>query len=235
MGNHYYDKDGNLHECDLREARKNSYVPSVTTIVQEFSNSYGLDLYKARQMFFASLTLPRPEGISDEEYFQLVKEDSEQHSEKAKSFGIKLHYNIKKMLREGHNLFVGDILINKAMEVVKWIETNKDSVIVDFKTQETKDGKFRVYDSWLFQLCGYSQAQIPYGEHCEISFSNEFFGGTIDYIKYMGLDRPRLINIIISSTEDIPIKVKKWSDDKRQWGWEVFKTMFKLYNIIKKL
>jgi hypothetical protein len=238
---HWYNKNGQLFDTDIRTARKEGYAPSVTEVIQEFSNSYGLDLYKAKQMFLASLTFPRPEGITDEEYFDLVKKDSEEHSEKAKDFGTKLHYNIKEILRGGHNLFVGDLLINKAMEVTCWIESNKYSVIVDFKTQETKDSKFRQpYNSWLFQLAGYRLAafNFPNGEYIEHPFYKEllgnFYGGTIDYVKKTNLPF-ELINIMISSTEDIPIKVYRWKVLKEEWGVAVFCGMLSLFRTLKNL
>lgn len=240
---HWYNKNGQLHDTDLKTARKEGYVPSVTEIIHEFSNSYGLDLYKAKQMFLASLTLPRPEGITDDEYFELVKKDSEEHSEKAKQFGIGIHHVINALLdgRTFSDNFINQDILKKAQEVYAWIKQNKDSVIVDFKTQETKEGKFKQpYDSWLFQLCGYKQNDwhMKAGEYIEYEFYHpDGFGGKIDYARLFGglRDKTKLINIMISSTEDIPIKVYEWKPDKIEWGCKVFSKMVELYRTIKRL
>ena len=240
---HWYDKSGQLHDVDLKTARKEGYVPSVTEIIYEFENSYGLELYKAKQMFMASLTLPRPDKISDEDFFELVKKDSEEHSEKAKEFGKKFHYKISDLLKNPAHWpprFNPKLLIDKkVLEVYDWIEQNKDSIIVDFKTLETKDGKFRQpYDSWLFQLCGYQIVYTSAGKYIEYSFCcNNEFGGTIDYLYLQGSlrNKIKLINIMISSNEDIPIKVYEWKSNKIEWGCQVFNAMLNLYKIIKKL
>jgi hypothetical protein len=234
---HWYDKNGKLFDTDLRTARKEGYVPSVTEIIHTFENSYGLDLYKARQMFFASLTLPRPEGITDEEYFELVKKDSEEHSERAKQFGTELHGVITDILNDCHWAQTpGNLKIKKAYEVVEWIRQNKDSVIVDFKTQETKDGKFKQpYDSWLFQLCGYYLAhQFCRKQGAEVNFAIDYYGGTIDYFELQGTPI-KLINIMISSNEDIPVKIYEWKPDKIQLGIKVFEQMIALYRTLKRL
>lgn len=236
---HWYDKDGKLHEGDTKEARKNGWVPGTTDVIHTFDNSYGLDLYKARQMFFASLTLPRQEGTTDEEFFELVKKDSEEHSEKAKQWGIDLHYVITANLNNWVHEKKSELIEKKAMEVYEWIRANKDSVIVDFKSQETKDRKFKQpYDSWLFQLCGYflemAYPKKPEKEYIDYSFYCETFGGTIDYAKSTKEDY-KLINIMVSSNEDIPIKVYPWKPDKIEWGTQVFQKMVELYHIVKKL
>jgi hypothetical protein len=236
---HWYDKTGQLHDVDLKTARKENYVPSVTEIISEFSNSYGLDLYKAKQMFLASLTLLRPEGITDDEYFELVKKDSEEHSEKAKNYGSRLHFIIKTWLNGtwwGFLEVSDPDIYKKTLQVITWINKNKNSVIVDFKTQETKDGKFKQpYDSWLFQLCGYYLAhQFCCIQGTEVNFAIDDYGGTIDYFELKGTPI-KLINIMISSNEDISIKVYEWKEDKTLWGTNVFSKMLSLYQTLKRL
>jgi hypothetical protein len=241
---HFYDNLGKLHDCDIREARKNGWVPGTTDIIHTFENSYGLDLYKAKQMFLASLTLPRPEGINDDEFFELVKKDSAEHSERAKNYGSRLHFIIKTWLKgtDWEFLKVSDPdVYDKALQVITWIKENKDSVIVDVKTQETKEGKFKQpYDSWLFQLCGYRLAAFNFhnGEYIEQSFYKDLlgntYGGQIDYCKKTNLNFT-LINIMVSSNENIPIKIYPWKFDKEEWGVKVFIGMLSLYRVLKKL
>ena len=241
MSQHWYDSTGKLYETDLKEARKLKLVPSVTTILHEFENSYALDLYKQKSMFLASLTLPRPEGINDDEFFELVKEDSRVHSEKAKEFGVKVHYLVTELLKQ-HEVpkFFISHEHSKAIQIIKWMQQNKDSVIVDFKTQETKDGKFKQpYDSHLFQLCGYYlyfRDRMPYnGELIEHEFYAEQYGGKIDYAFLQGAIKPKLINLYVSSNEDIPIKVYEWKSEKVEWGCQVFTKMVELYRVMKRL
>jgi hypothetical protein len=240
---HFYSQDGLLHECDIREARKNKWVAGTTEIIHEFENSYGLDLYKQKQMFLASLTMPRPEGITDEAFYDLVVEDSRVHSEKAKQFGIMVHFIVTEYFKNHNTLFenIGrDISkeINVANKIISWIKANEDNCIVDIKTTETKDGKFRQpYDSWLFQLCGYYLGKdLECGqEYIDYGFSTKTFGGTIDYSLLKDFEDVKLINLIVSSNEDIPIKVYPWKPEKIEWGCECFLKMVDLYNTMKKL
>jgi hypothetical protein len=234
---HFYDNNGLLHDCNIREARKNKWVAGTTEIIHEFENSYGLDQYKLKSMFLASLTMPRPEGITDESFYDLVVEDSRVHSEKAKQFGIEVHENVTLMLRN-EIPYTSLKAAVKAQQIYNWIKANKDNCIVDFKTQETKDGKFKQpYDSWLFQLCGYFKAfeHQHEGEYIDHSFSTKNFGGTIDYSLLKDFEDVKLINLIVSSNEDIPIKVYPWKPEKIEWGCECFLKMVELYRAMKKL
>ena len=115
-------------------------------------------------------------------------------------------------------------------------------MILDFKTQETKNGKFKQpYDSWLFQLCAYNLKMYfnrP-GEYIEYSFWNWIvdgnYGGTVDYA-WLSKDEfhtLKLINIMISSNEDIPIKIYEWKEDKIIWGTNIFSKMLSLYKTLK--
>jgi hypothetical protein len=247
---HFYNKDGQLFDTDIREARKLGLVPSVTEITKEFSNSYGLDLYKQKQMFLASLTMPRPERITDEAFYDLVVEDSLVHSEKARQFGIDVHAYVTEILKGGYAYnnpecfhIKNDKILKKANQIVAWIKANKDNCIIDFKTQETKDGKFKQpYDSWLLQLCGYYLYFLGFpkmGEFNEYEFYHDKgYGGKIDYALITPKDAlvdTKLINLIVSSNEDIPIKVYPWKPEKVEWGCKCFLKMVELYHAMKKL
>jgi hypothetical protein len=236
---HAYDKSGQLFDVDLKEVRKQGLVPSVTEIIKEFENSYGLELYKQKQMFLASLTMPRPEGITDEQFYDLVVEDSKVHSEKAKQFGIDVHRMVTGILKDETNNLNMTNYQKKAQQIIDWIKSNKDNCIVDIKTTETKDSKFRQpYYSWLFQLCGYKLEDniCEEREYIDYSFGNNLYGGTLDYAIIHNISKPiKLINLIVSSNEDIPIKVYSWKPEKVEWGCKVFLKMVELYNTMKKL
>jgi hypothetical protein len=239
---HWYNDKGELCEVDLKEGRAKGYKPSTTEIIHEFENNYGLNMYFQKQTFLAAMTLPRPEGITDEQFYDLVVEDSKVHAEKARDFGVKVHDIVTKSLKKQEIAswyYFSDPAIKAAMKVCNWIEANEKNCIVDIKTTETKDGKFRQpYDSWLFQLCGYNCAKylLDYNsEYVDHSFSTALWGGTIDYCKTGGTNNLKLINLIISSNEDIPIKVYPWKEAKVEWGTRTFLKMVELYHIYKKL
>jgi len=192
-------------------------------------------------MFMSALTFPRPAFTSDDELYELVRKDSQEHSEKARQFGIDVHILITHLLNGSDTTSYYPLtIIKKAELIVDWIKTNEDSCVVDFKTQETKDGKFRQpYDSWLFQLCGYWLAvkdrwstSEPYIDY---PFATNDYGGTIDYTKITHSDNTKLISLIVSSNEDIPIKAYPWKPVKVEWGCRVFLKMVEVYKIMKKI
>jgi hypothetical protein len=242
---HAYDNNGVMHDCDIKELRANGWKPGVTDIIHEFDNNYGLDMYFKKQTFLAAMTLPRPEGITDEQFYNLVLEDSKVHSEKAKQFGIGVH-NCFNGLAKGNifseNFFNQEIL-SRAEKIYEWVKANKDNCIVDIKTTETKDGKFRQpYDSWILQLAGYKLGSFNFlkGEYIEKSFCYDAlgikFGGQIDYMFYNDPSlEVNLINLIVSSNEDVSIKPYIWKKHKIEWATKSFIKMADLYLTYKNL
>lgn len=239
---HWYNDKGELCEVELREAREKGYRPSVNEIIHEFIHSYGLDLYREKQMFLSALTFPRPEGVTDEEFYNLVSEDSKQHSEKAKQFGIEVHKCVTQMYNDDgwfDNTFDKKVY-NAAEKIYVWLCQNKESCIIDFKTQETKDGKFKQpYETWVMQLCGYWIGLVDtfkgQSKFTDYSFSTNTFGGTVDHADITDWNNIKLINLMISSNEDIPIKPYIWKPEKVEWGYKTFSKMVELYWIYKKL
>lgn len=98
---HWYDRDGlpaytikgkngKERNTTLRDARKEGYVPSVTTIIRE-SNKPGLENWKQDQVLMAALTLPRIEGETDQQLIARIKEDAKQQAIKAAERGTQVH------------------------------------------------------------------------------------------------------------------------------------------------
>lgn len=98
---HWYTKDGvpfytvpaaNGAEraVTLRDARKISAVPSVTTVLQVLAKPQ-LEVWKVRQGILAALTLPRMDGENDDAYLARVLDDSREQAKLAAEEGTRIH------------------------------------------------------------------------------------------------------------------------------------------------
>jgi len=74
----------------LRDARKLGLVPSVTTIIK-CASAPALELWKAKQVMLAAMTLPRLDGESDESFCERVMRDSKEEGRKAAERGTAIH------------------------------------------------------------------------------------------------------------------------------------------------
>lgn len=99
---HYYAKDGTavfevpnkskggMRPTTLRDCKAMSLYPSVTTIMKVLA-APELDRWKQQQVLLASLTLPRQEGESDEEYCSRIMEDAFKQVDDAADLGTQIH------------------------------------------------------------------------------------------------------------------------------------------------
>lgn len=101
MGQHWYTKEGEpMHwvtgangkqrDTTLRDAKKLNLYPSVSGVSDQIDKP-GLNNWKLNKLLYAALTLPRPEGISDDEFLKLVRDDAAREAEEAKLRGDLIH------------------------------------------------------------------------------------------------------------------------------------------------
>jgi len=98
---HWYGRDGSTsytiigangieRNTTLRDAKKLSLLPSVTTIMREAAKP-GLDNWKQEQVILSALTLHRQENETDGEYVSRIKNDAREQSNKAAERGTQIH------------------------------------------------------------------------------------------------------------------------------------------------
>lgn len=93
----YADPRKGMRNTTLTDARKLKLVPSFTTIVNVAAKP-GLINWKARNILYAALTLPRKDGESLDDYADRVMEDADAQSAAARDRGTELHTAIEKSL-----------------------------------------------------------------------------------------------------------------------------------------
>jgi hypothetical protein len=99
---HYYAADGTavfevpnkskggMRPTTLRDCKSLGLMPSVTTIMKVLA-APELDRWKQQQVLLASLTLPRHESESDEEYCSRIMEDAFRQVDAAADLGTQIH------------------------------------------------------------------------------------------------------------------------------------------------
>lgn len=91
MGNtHYYTREGELIDGDLRTCRKLNGLPSPTTVLS-ILGSPGLKWYFRRQMWEAACTTPRLPGQSDEDHWDACQKVADEHGQAARDKGGDFH------------------------------------------------------------------------------------------------------------------------------------------------
>lgn len=90
MGSHYYTKDGELIDGDLRLCRKLNGLPSPTTVLN-ILGSPGLRYYFRKQMFESTATTPRLPNESDDDYFDRCCYHADEHGQAARDKGGDFH------------------------------------------------------------------------------------------------------------------------------------------------
>ena len=93
-------KDGSPRDTTLRDARKLSLVPSVTTIIK-CAAAPGLERWKLDQMLHAALTLPRQVDEKESDWIGRVWLDSQETARKASERGTAIHAAIQERFDSG--------------------------------------------------------------------------------------------------------------------------------------
>ena len=120
MSTHFYHPEtGELIEGNLRDARKVGGLPSPTTVLGILS-SHALKYYFRRQMWEATITTPRPAGMSDDDYWNECQKWADEHGRTARDKGTDFHDLAQQFhlasLRQHPFIIGGDHTFYKHME-----------------------------------------------------------------------------------------------------------------------
>ena len=232
-------KDGSgPRPTTLADARKLGLYPSVTNILNVISKPE-LTAWLQEQAILASLTLPRIDGESQDDFAKRAVKDAEEYRDKAAGFGTAFH--------AGAEALSNRIGINQSDPVKPWLDKYKEwmddnissvvwselrlvstahgyagtadmlahhkdhgLVLVDIKTQGIKPGKKpEPYKSWLYQLAAYWEC--------------------LDYYEADA----KLMNLIIDSTHPCEPIEHLWSGEEANRGVDAFLSAYQIWRIQK--
>lgn len=170
--------NGKERNTTLRDARKEGFVPSVTTILG-IAAKPSLENWKIDQALNSALTLKRNKGETLEEFSYRCKQDSKEIGRKAAERGTEIHAMIEQgFLGESNTPAYRAIkkFLDKYFPGEEWIAEDsfcadagyggkidlysKSGIFVDFKTKDNLEGKDParlVFDEHGMQLSAYAE------------------------------------------------------------------------------
>ena len=198
-----------MKKTTLREARELDLLPSVTSI-QKIIAKEGLQRWIQEQLVMSALTLPKEPEEALEDFAKRIIEDSGKQASEAAELGSNVHRAIEEYMATGA---INTEYEQHIAPVIKWINetmSDKDKIktevsfactegyggrvdcvyndmVIDWKTQGTKGGKFKQYPEHGEQLAAYANG--------------------------LGIEHADLINVYISTTEVGLIEVYRWTNN----------------------
>lgn len=228
----WYNRDGSARwEGDVRHARKESALPSVTSICDMWPKPW-LEYYVKRQMWEAAITTPRAPGTTDDQHFDACVNWSEEHRDRAADRGTRIHRCIhgtqepeadiapffdafeKWNANEGGAMIWQEkTLVNSvwgyAGQADRLVEKLDGNYLDDFKTSGVKDkSKPPFYDNYPIQLAAYHTAWAQPGVKCR--------------------------SVVINTLEPEQPYVKVWTADEIAEGWHRFKLCYEMFVSLKR-
>lgn len=244
LGNHFYGKDGSpqyyvvgangkTRDSTLADARKNGWVPSVTTIMSEAA-APGLDTYRQNQLLDACISLP-PDRNDLMSWRRKIADMSKQHAKKASERGNEIHDGLDNYFKTGEALkdkeFILPVIefLNDYFPNVVWVSeasfassmgfggkvdlhSKTHNIVLDFKTKDQDEfyfDKLKAYDTHHMQTAAYT----------------------------VGLKLPttsKRYNLFISTQKPGLMKLTESKDFEREWGlFECLLNYWKLKNNYK--
>ena len=225
---------GEMRKTTLADARKNGWVPSVTTILQ-IMDKPALDIWKLKQMMLAALTLPRAKDEPESVFVDRLIQDSQNETKLAAQRGKALHAALRCGI-EGqefdaryipHVTKVQGVLLQLGIVIKGRCEhsfTSRDyrfggtvdffarariaDILLDFKTKKQIDlAKRLAYDEHRMQLAAYAVGVF----------------GRLNHL--------RAINIFVG-VDDCQVLPFEWPLNDLLTGWEMFKAAQRLWTLL---
>jgi hypothetical protein len=209
--------NGKVRNTTLRDAKKLNLLPSVTTVMSVAAKP-GLEAWKQQQLLLASLTLPKDENESLENYAKRILEDSRQQARDAADRGTAIHAEIQAFY-EGDLKKMNIPYVRKVIGAIQshfgdrtWIseasfaaphgyggkvDLHCHDTVIDIKTKEfSPDDKITLFDEHYMQLAAYSVG--------------------------LKIHPPRCANVFVSTIDPYPVIVLEHEPQDIQRGWEMF-------------
>ena len=228
-------KNGKERNTNVKDAREQNLVPSVTTINSMLSKA-GLDTWKQTQVLYAAVEYPRWDGENEKEWVSRILELAKGKSKEAAQRGTAIHDVL--------DSYFSCVYLPEWPAYIARVQTHLDStfgkrlwlseksfshpegyggkcdlyckadpinnlpgVVIDFKSTEKSPGELTPYWEYTLQLAGYREALCP-GAIC----ANVFVNG---------------------DTHEVAIKIHPEQELKD--GYEAFLALLKVFKLKNKL
>jgi hypothetical protein len=232
-------KKGGMRSVTVKDARALGLLPSVTTVMSILDKP-ALSAWKQEQAILASLTLPRLENESDDDFAKRVVVDAQSVSKDAMGLGTRVHASLEIYLN-GQSQLDQDAW-EYAHPVVVWLESNVDftkPVKSELRLASAEQGFAGTTDLLCYlkdgrlALIDFKTQGTKEKYNHKISFYDEWCWQLSAYSMIEKADV--LINIGISTGKVGVIEVKEWTTEEVVKGINIFKCALQLFKLIKGL
>ena len=208
---------GHLRNTTLRDARKYDLVPSVTTILNVAAKP-GLEAWKQQQILLASLTLPKRDDESLDQYADRVLKDSKEQASEARDLGTAIHAKVQSAFEGGppnESYLAVKQILDKAYSKQEWISEKSFShpqgfggkcdlhckvAVIDIKTKAFgPNDDPQGFDEHLMQLAAYRSGLI--------------------------LPEAACANVFVSTTHAGLVSLFEWTKADVERGWKMFEAL----------
>jgi len=236
---HWYSKDGEPkytivgangkeRNTTLRDAKKEGYVPSVTTVLTLIAKPF-LENWKINQALKSAILLDKFSNESEEDFIKRCKQDSKKIGQDAAKKGTAIHADIEKgFLTKSKN--------KTYLVVRKWLDENypDEDWIAEgsFCAEEGYGGKIDLYsESGIFvdfktkdNLEGKDPARLVYDEHgMQLSA----------YAQGCGFDDVERVSIFVDRKDKELIACHIWDRDSQTKHTEMFNNILNYWKLVK--
>lgn len=221
--------NGKERNTTLRDARKEGFVPSVTTILG-IAAKPSLENWKIDQALNSALTLKRNKGETLEEFSYRCKQDSKEIGRKAAERGTEIHAMIEQgFLGESNTPAYRAIkkFLDKYFPGEEWVAEDsfcadagyggkidlysKSGIFVDFKTKDNLEGK--------------DPARLVFDEHgMQLSA----------YAEGCNFDEPDRVSIFVDRQDPKRIACHLWDKESHSRHLAMFLSLLAYWKLVKK-
>ena len=221
-------KNGRERNTTLRDARTESLIPSVTTIINVMAKP-GLTAWLQQQVLLAALTLPRNENEAEEDYIDRIISDSKEQGRAAADAGTDIHASIQGYFegkgtgRHMESVTGCSMALKTHFGSPVWVSERSFGhemgfggkcdlhsvelpIVVDIKTKEfTESDKIVGYDEHVIQLAAYRVG--------------------------LGIPHARCANVFVSRTVPGLAVVKEWDESDLVRGFNMFASLLRFWQL----
>lgn len=231
---------GKPRPTNIRDARKDNLLPSVTTVIKGgLPSAYGLELYKLDLLAQVILTNTQKDNEEYKEYLERLGTEYQEEREKAASLGSEVHSMMKSFLegplatslcfsKEAYACLVKiRTWINRNIKIAKAEEIH---VNLEYGFAGTIDAICETYD--------YEAIVIDWKTQTLKNGKPRYYDEMLYQLGAYSILHPaaeKYLNVIIPINQDInEIYVKEWTSEDLAWGQKIFLQALKTYRLINR-
>jgi len=227
-------KNGKERSTTIRDARKEGYLPSVTTILSVLPKE-ALLKWKAKQVLLCALTsASQGKEETDDVYISRILADADEQALKAREKGTHTHGQLERYLLqqpiESESMVYIDAVISALTEKLgmDWIHKCEPEKSFSYTPTYGQGfgGKVDLHSRELNFVCDFKTKEFD--ESTDKLAWDEQIIQLEAYRHGLGIHNARMLNVFISTNNPGLVRVVEHTGDT-EWHWKVFQDALKFW------